>query len=322
MKYFKGDIKIKITILLIILMVSIGFLNDCIETAVSSPTTAQTFFEKINESQIEIQKKINSPDSSHKANLKEIPEFLENGISVVQLPDRLNNVIPKNINQSEIKSLNNPPVDYFYECNFYPYDGDGDGDNESILAEFDVDTLNESDYVTVVGGLFDDDDNLIDFNWISYWVYGYEWDYEYLDFTAFWNGTIGWDTYYVLLFLYDSNDELDDWCYSPNISLYVNPYDLFWECNFYPYDEEGDGYNDSILAEFDVDTLQILISPFYGMGQLGGILTMFSFYYMILLGSLMTIGFLQIYPYMYLTSQLSVAMSLMKYRVSQLRMRK
>ena len=189
---------------------------------------------------------------------KRIPQCLQDGITVIQLPDRHENDGKGNELRLNNSSSKSPPVDYFYECNFYSYDGDGDGYDDSILSEFDVDTLEVSDYVTVMGGLFDEDDTLIDGpKSISYWVYGAQYDYEYLDFTAFWNGTIGWDNYYVLLLLYDSNGELDDYWYSSNAALYVNPYDLFWECNFYPYDEDSDGYNDSILAEFDVDTLQI-----------------------------------------------------------------
>ena len=182
---------------------------------------------------------------------------LKDGISSVSLPNRkLDKNISKDKNRSRTLPLTTPD-DYFYECNFYTYDIDDDGYYESVLAEFDVDTLEYLDYVTVIGGLFDLEDNLIDYNEISYWIYDQEFDYEYLDFTAFWNGTIGWDNYYVLLLLYDSNYELDDYYYSSNILLYVNPYDLFWECNFYTYDGDDDGYNDSVLAEFDVDTLQI-----------------------------------------------------------------
>jgi len=169
----------------------------------------------------------------------------------------------KNVVKTEngVRSPQFPPIDYFYECNFYPYDWDGDGEDDSIEAEFDVDTLESYDYVTVEGYLYDDYGYLIDGPYsISYGVYGQEWDYEYLYFTALDNGLPGWDYYHVELYLYDSNWELDDWWISDDYYLYVysDPYDYFYECTFYPYDWDGDGYDDSIEAEFDVDTFETM----------------------------------------------------------------
>lgn len=181
---------------------------------------------------------------------------LKDWCSTVSLPDRSDNVAAKN-QANHTSPSKGPPNDYFYEINLYSFDGDGDGYNDSVVAEFDSDTSASSDYITVVGGLFDSNDTLVDGpKNISYQVLNQEADYQYLNFTAFYNGSSGSNDYYLYLVLYDSYAEADDEYLSSTITLFVNPYDYFYECGYRSYDSNGDGYNDSIQAAFDVDTLQ------------------------------------------------------------------
>jgi hypothetical protein len=139
--------------------------------------------------------------------------------------EKKNNVTQIMRSQCNSSSLN-PPDDYFWDVIFSPYDDDGNSDNDSMQTAFNVETFENYDYVTVIGTLFDDENNLIDSQMISYTAYHNDMVYKTLNLTALWNGTSGWNTYYVNLKLYDSLGELDEEVNSENISLYVIHYTL------------------------------------------------------------------------------------------------
>ena len=178
-----------------------------------------------------------------------LEELGANHVNNVKKADGQKNEMGKNkvFISSKINNNNNPspldvPDDYFWSCDFSTFDGDSDGDDDSIMAEFDVDTDEDSDYVTVSGYLLDYNDSIIDgpVN-ISYWVYDWESDYEYLNLTMLYNGSAGQDYYYVVLFLFDSNNESDDYWIS---DYYLLPY-YYYENVYVDDDADPSWYNAS-----------------------------------------------------------------------------
>jgi hypothetical protein len=156
-------------------------------------------------------------------------------------------------------------IDYdenFYSVTYSTYDSDSDGYVDSITLEMDVDTWlyieTPGEYVdvTVEGELYDPND-LVDFNFTTWLIYGDETEYGYLDLTAT-SGDPGYYDYYIDLY-----DDLENWEDSWFGSVYLYPtgygvvsdyYESFYSVAHSTFDSDSDGYDDSITLTVDVDT--------------------------------------------------------------------
>ena len=95
--------------------------------------------------------------------VKRSPEYIEPSAHEIKKSLNEMKITNKNekINNDDYSSLNITD-DYFYFCDFYAFDGNSDGTYDSIMANFDVDTYADSDFVTVRGYMYDDNYTLID----------------------------------------------------------------------------------------------------------------------------------------------------------------
>lgn len=109
--------------------------------------------------------------------------------------------------------------DWFFDVEYYTYDSGWDDLEDSVELEFNVDTDQDEDDVSVWAYLKNSTtDETVDDDWIDYTVWDEEKDYEYLYLTVPKDGKEGY--YYVYLELYDSNWELDDTFTTENFYLY------------------------------------------------------------------------------------------------------
>ena len=159
-------------------------------------------------------------------------------------------------------------IDYdeeFYTVDTSTYDSDGDGYDDTVTLQMDVDTWlyidTPGEYVdvTVDGELYDPDGYLVDSYYTTWTIYGDDVEYGYLYLTAT-SGNPG--AYYYDLYLYDDIDlEYVEDSWSGSIYLYPIGYDVTPDYDEYFYsvtpstsDSDGDGYDDTVTLQMDVDT--------------------------------------------------------------------
>jgi len=140
-----------------------------------------------------------------------------------------------------------PFTAFFFDANAFSVDEDGDGGDDHILVQFDVDLDEDiTSIVTVIATLYDQADNIVATDQISYQVTDQE--AGYAGFSLVPSPNIE-GTYYVHIALSDLSDELyiDDIYYNPELGSAPIAYFA---------DAVASSEMDGIEVELDVDIVQ------------------------------------------------------------------
>jgi hypothetical protein len=145
--------------------------------------------------------------------------------------------------------------EYFYSVVHTPFDSDGDDYDDAVEVRMDVDTTDGTVGVYVDAYLIDPYGSSVDSDFLFWYITGSAVEYGYAYLYVPPGSPGGW--YDVELWLYDEDVNYEDYSYVSDVLYYPGPEahdEYFWSAYPWSFDDSGDGYDDAVYVEMDVDT--------------------------------------------------------------------